>query len=260
MAAKLLEISPASQQRLANNAPAEASFKGRKSAFSLVASFATEIQKQLKVVSCLEAMADCFGLESVILLRGLSDESHHRVIARMGRTDQNGAFHEGLDRTISDFSIKPGAIVAQDKTTILLVLRAEVGSVDLLHLRFTDAVCADGLSTLTDMAPALATAWAERPPGYASRMIAAQRETRRTRPDDRSDAAILDAENRFGLSRSEFRVCQLLGEGLRPIEIARALDLSIATVRTHLSGIYAKTELSGQIEVLRYLKLCPAAA
>ena len=44
-----------------------------------------------------------------------------------------------------------------------------------------------------------------------------------------------------GLSRSEFRICTLVGQGMAPKAIAQQLALRETTVRTHLSAIYSKT-------------------
>jgi DNA-binding CsgD family transcriptional regulator len=52
---------------------------------------------------------------------------------------------------------------------------------------------------------------------------------------------LLGMENPARLSRAEFRVCLLLGRGLPPEAVARELQLSQATVRSHLHKIYAKT-------------------
>ena len=59
---------------------------------------------------------------------------------------------------------------------------------------------------------------------------------------------MVDAQSR--LSRAELRVCQLLAAGDKAKDIAEVLGVSVATVRTHLRNIYAKTNTSGQIELI----------
>ncbi|MEY2632880.1 MAG: hypothetical protein RIR00_1534 [Pseudomonadota bacterium] len=62
----------------------------------------------------------------------------------------------------------------------------------------------------------------------------------------------LDAlAQRFGLTLGEQRVLSQLIQGDPPKEISRKMDLSVATVRSHLSNLYTKTGTSGQNELIR---------
>jgi DNA-binding CsgD family transcriptional regulator len=45
----------------------------------------------------------------------------------------------------------------------------------------------------------------------------------------------------------------MLASGEKAKAIAEALELSVATVRTHLRNIYAKTETNGQVELIALL-------
>ena len=64
---------------------------------------------------------------------------------------------------------------------------------------------------------------------------------------------LLGIENPAGLSRSEFRVCSLLKEGMTVNIIADNLSVGRATIRSHLSSIYSKTGASSQVELLHML-------
>lgn len=66
---------------------------------------------------------------------------------------------------------------------------------------------------------------------------------------------ILSIDNPCGLTRSETRVCYALKEGMSPTKIADDFGIGIATVRTHLSNIYAKTGLPSQTAVVRQLSI-----
>ncbi|MGR3342619.1 MAG: helix-turn-helix transcriptional regulator, partial [Paracoccaceae bacterium] len=60
-------------------------------------------------------------------------------------------------------------------------------------------------------------------------------------------------ENPAGLSRSEYRICCLIQEGMAAKNIANQLNIQESTVRSHLHSIYSKTEISGQMELLHSL-------
>ena len=56
------------------------------------------------------------------------------------------------------------------------------------------------------------------------------------------------------LTRREEEVLRLLGSGLSNKEIARALDLSVATVKHHVHHILAKLNLPGRTQVMRKMR------
>ena len=94
------------------------------------------------------------------------------------------------------------------------------------------------LDQISDLASALSQLWIDR-----------------SGENTRREGTILSTENPFGLTGSETRVCYALKEGMSPAKIAAQLEIGIATVRTHLSNIYAKTGLPSQTAVVRQLSI-----
>lgn len=76
-------------------------------------------------------------------------------------------------------------------------------------------------------------------------------------PRRRPDAALEYVVRAFKLSRAEARLLPLLFENRTPAEIAQRLDVKIATVRTQLSAIFAKTGTTRQQELMRLLGSVP---
>ena len=62
-------------------------------------------------------------------------------------------------------------------------------------------------------------------------------------------------ERSFDFTRTESRVASLLVAGASPARIAKALDVSMATVRTHLKAIFRKTGSRRQSEVVAKLSV-----
>ncbi|GHI02186.1 LuxR family transcriptional regulator [Streptomyces cellostaticus] len=60
------------------------------------------------------------------------------------------------------------------------------------------------------------------------------------------------AEAPDGLTARETEVLVLIGEGLSNQEIARALHVSTATVKTHINNLFAKTGLKDRAQAVRY--------
>jgi ATP/maltotriose-dependent transcriptional regulator MalT len=73
---------------------------------------------------------------------------------------------------------------------------------------------------------------------------------------ERNEAAI----NALGLTRREMETLSLLAEGLSNKEIARRLDRSPNTVKTHAAHLYAKLEVQSRLAAIskaRALSLIP---
>lgn len=101
---------------------------------------------------------------------------------------------------------------------------------------------------LNMLAGTLSDTWQRRRPGLLTEAML----TRTAKDDDCRGALIplLSAENPARLSRAEFRVCLLLSQGLSNEKVMDELEISLATLRTHLRNIYAKTGAMGHSDLL----------
>ncbi|MEC4015840.1 response regulator transcription factor [Streptomyces sp. H27-D2] len=68
-------------------------------------------------------------------------------------------------------------------------------------------------------------------------------------------AGRLPGELPDGLSAREAQVLSLVAEGLSNPEIARALHVSVATVKTHINKLFAKTGVRDRSQAMRYAYL-----
>ena len=75
----------------------------------------------------------------------------------------------------------------------------------------------------------------------------------RTGPGHGHQYDLLDTSNPAELSRSEYRICAMVREGLLARAIADELGVSESTVRSHLHSIYAKTGATGHVDLLHRL-------
>lgn len=76
-------------------------------------------------------------------------------------------------------------------------------------------------------------------------------------PLKRSEVAMDFVARAFSLSKAESRLLPLLMESCTPADIAHRLDLKIATVRSQLSAIFAKTGTRRQQELIQLLGKLP---
>ncbi|NNE41584.1 MAG: response regulator transcription factor [Marinicaulis sp.] len=81
---------------------------------------------------------------------------------------------------------------------------------------------------------------------------AGARLTRKTAPApfQRNDAAIIS----LGISKREFDALELLAAGQSNKEIARSLDISPNTVKTHLAKLYEKLEVQNRTQAAQKAK------
>ncbi|MBQ0852958.1 response regulator [Streptomyces sp. NPDC057621] len=66
------------------------------------------------------------------------------------------------------------------------------------------------------------------------------------------EVAVPAQETPDGLTLRETEVLVLIAEGLSNQEIARRLQVSTATVKTHINNLFAKTGLKGRAQAVRY--------
>jgi DNA-binding CsgD family transcriptional regulator len=116
---------------------------------------------------------------------------------------------------------------------------------DILELHFPARLSARDAEALSMLAGVLSRGWRRRGAG----VFPLEPEQGRTSDAARAEA-ILSAGNPAGLSKSEYRVCELVSRGLGAKAISGRLLISESTVRSHLRSIYAKTGTSGQRELI----------
>lgn len=158
-------------------------------------------------------------------------------------------------RDMPGFDKSPAAREWQSRPQVqevsLAILSNRDGTIDALELSFDHV-----RDVHPDIPPflittAMANAWDVALPGLIDRVIMARRRGSERKPDE---VAVLSAENPYGLSRAELRVCHLLADGQTAKQIAEDLDLSVSTVRTHLRNIYSKTNTTGQVNLIALIQ------
>ena len=76
-------------------------------------------------------------------------------------------------------------------------------------------------------------------------------------PGARNRAAATALQTAFGLTTAETRVATLIGSGLSGPQAAEVLDVSPATVKTHLARCFEKLGVRSQVELARLLSALP---
>lgn len=128
-------------------------------------------------------------------------------------------------------------------------------SMDVIEFHFATEGSERRYLALNMIAGILAETWAKRRPGLLTETLL-NRTARETEATPR--LPLLGTENPARLSRAEFRVCLLLSQGLSNEGIMDELDISLATLRTHLRNIYAKTGAEGHSDlVYKLLNVMP---
>lgn len=222
-----------------------------------LAMFSASLSDQSKIVKSLENMQKVLRSKHISILRVKQGEAKLQKLVQVGTHTHTNATADAVMAFIQEARLGVGTtqVIQNDiaTTVVLVALQAKGGVCDIAQFTFQKTDASNSINVLNTMAPALAVAWNNRRAGLATALAFGQSRTRRTTVEQDFSAPILGVENAYGLSRSEFRVCILLAAGLRPKTIANELGLSIATVRTHLRNIYAKTDMPGQVEVISHI-------
>ncbi len=132
----------------------------------------------------------------------------------------------------------------------LIVLEASGDQIDFLEMIFDTPPRPSPELPVSIITQAMADAWSVRAAGLITRLIKTYGRTRGSQNAASGPSDILGEANPCALSRAEQRVCHLLSTGAKPKEIAEALGISIPTVRTHLRNLFAKTETTGQVDLI----------
>lgn len=149
-----------------------------------------------------------------------------------------------LNAKLKEFAVRDVAVVT---------LEATCRSSYYLEFHFSSLFLAHNRVVLLTLAGTLSKTWKDRSIGAARAIELSSRVTIELTADRLKTANILATDNPFGLSRCEFRVCLLIREGFTAKRLAKELNIKESTVRTHLSSIFAKAEVSGHIELLHRL-------
>lgn len=130
----------------------------------------------------------------------------------------------------------------------VLVLEPRKLTSDILELQFPQRLSKGEAEALSTLSAVLSRGWRHRNPSAfpLAEDEALWTELRRETSAD----AILVPGNPARLSRSEYRVCDLVSRGLGAKAISHSLRISESTVRSHLRSIYAKTRTRGQRELM----------
>lgn len=139
------------------------------------------------------------------------------------------------------------------RDVVAISLETTRDTTDFLELHFRSALAEHNLLLLVTLAQEMSLSWRGRLPGVTQRAIQMARARHAPRPETQDDEEILDPDNPYSLSRCEFRICMMIREGMLARAIADALTIREATVRSHLSAIYAKTGVAGHVELLHRL-------
>lgn len=134
--------------------------------------------------------------------------------------------------------------------TIIIPLQKNKSWGDFLELHFCDPVSNSFIDYLELLGPVLAGCWKSRSPGLFACSALSHRPARHGSSGHRP---ILSVENPYRLSRAEYRVCLMLSRGLNNKTVVSELSVSMATLRTHLRNIYAKTDCASQPELVHKL-------
>ncbi len=111
---------------------------------------------------------------------------------------------------------------------------------------------------LLTLAGTLSKSWKDRSLGAARAIELSHKLAAEHAPERSKSINMLATGNPLGLSRCEFRVCLMVREGFTAKRVAKELNVSESTVRTHLSSIFAKAGVSGHVELLHRLSQKPA--
>ncbi len=183
--------------------------------------------------SCAQAvLGQCMGTAKVGSLWKLSDSNSSGL-------DLGAAQHDDYAKSLVE--------------AIVIPLESTSGHADFLELHFWHHPAEHDLNLIVMLIGTLAVSWKRRAPGIITKKLEPKLKLSQDYSEDRVHAPILGTENPAQLSRCEFRVSTLLSEGMTVNMMAQALSISPATVRSHLSSIFSKTDVSSQIELVHLL-------
>lgn len=212
-----------------------------------IATWAAAVQGQGNLEQAAKGLMSILPI-SALRIKRLTENMQPRRLFTLG--DCSAFPSKGLDELPN-----PMGSINQEEYRRRIMLARAPDQADILEFSLNRALTDAENELLALLATALAESWLLRRPGLVQRCLSEQNNRKGSSNRD-EDLPILHYSNPFNLSRSEFRVCTLIGQGLTAKHIAKALGLSEATIRSHQRAIYAKTALGGQIEVMFHLQKC----
>lgn len=224
-------------------------------------------------IPTLELLSNALEVEVAVLGR-IQHEALHKTgglvfdrmsptlgVPRLDRTFA-GTLLGAHTRSASPGTIWFGSMLGRDETSTLSGIQRARGwneiaiiplcqtakHVDVLEFHISSDTLNHYHVLLNTLAGTLAETWQKRRAGLLTEAML----TRASKEDEASDflMPLLSAENPARLSRAEFRVCLLLSQGLSNEKVIDELEISVATLRTHLRNIYAKTGTLGHSDLL----------
>lgn len=247
-------------------------------AMQAIVSWCEALSGRLSLSDALGELVAGLGAEAGMILRTHSSDGRPVRIATDDRA-QNSAIRE-LKRSFADSYFGPALEGARPATVwqatahaddatgdpalgewqasrrykefVVLVLANSAQQRDHIELHFRDYLTPEIETALATMLPNMARVWAGRRVGLITRTIINHRPSAAANAPKTAPvgANILGVDNPARLSRGEFRVCLMLSRGLMVSAVAQELNLSEATVRSHLHNIYAKTGCGSLAELV----------
>ena len=179
----------------------------------------------------------------------LGDNMRGAKVASLWKLSENQGLESGSPFGRSDLS-KAGSGLAE---VVVLTLQVNSNRADFLEFHFLKPPLQHNLDLLVMLAETLANTWKQRLPSIISRKFKRTHLKSISGESCSGEISILDIDNPAKLSRSEYRICALLKEGMTVSKIAQTLPICEATVRSHLSSIFSKTDTINQVELLHML-------
>ena len=252
----------------ASSARSSASFKAHGGFLETLLLFVKWSQGRLDLETTLEGIASYIGAEAASLSRwessklsvrvaGVCDPSNGTLVPRLSRSFARSIYGKYID------SIKPGSSLLLSEALhdaeiedpelegwmykrgiieiACICLSAENGVRDILEFHFTRPVPKHWFEQQHMISTMLFDVFQGRQRGLMMQALLRHAGANRRNAPDTPDRPLLGPENPAGLTRSEWRVCALIANGLSRDGIARELNVKPGTVRTHLRNICAKT-------------------
>lgn len=118
---------------------------------------------------------------------------------------------------------------------------SQSGVRDILEIHFRRKLPNGWITEADKISKSLAEIFAGSRPGLVEQYLVVKSDCRPDLDDEKENALILAPDNAAGLTRSEWRLCILIANGLSRDGAAHEMGVTDNTIRTHLRHIYGKT-------------------